>query len=221
MVRNLVKAVAERTAPALVTRYRAYDRLVRMEESYLNTSGWLKSLHEERPCDDSGAPLPWMAFPMISLLRERITREHTLFEFGSGFSTEFYAGLAKSVVSIEHDHAWIERIQDKLPSNAKVQHQPLDSDGEYCRAAQHSDAAPNVVIIDGRDRVNCLKQTVPSCPETTVFVFDDTHREKYQDGLAWATQQNYKLLRFEGLKPGGLELNQSTLVYKPGNVFGI
>ena len=221
MVRKLVKAVAEKTAPALLTRYRAYDRLVRMEESYLNTSGWLKSLHDERPCDDTGSPLPWMAFPMIALLRERITKEHSLFEFGSGFSTEFYAGLAKSVVSIEHDHAWIERIQSKLPTNAKVQHQPLDSDGEYCRAAQESDTPPDVVIIDGRDRVNCLKQTLPCCPATTVFVFDDTHRQKYESGLEWATQQDYKILRFEGLKPGGLELNQSTLIYKPGNVFGV
>ena len=103
----------------------------------------------------------------------------------------------------------------------RVQHCPLDSDGECCRAVQESDANPDVVIIDGRDRVNCLQQTVPCCAESTVFVFDDTHRDRYQKGLEWAKEQGYRLLRFEGLKPGGLELNQSTLIYKPNNVFGI
>ena len=221
MVRKIVKAIAEKTAPNLVTHYRAYDRLVRIKESYLNSSGWLKSLHEERPCDSTGSALPWMAFPMIALLRERVTKEHNLFEFGSGFSTEFYATLAKSVVSIEHDQEWLDLIREKLPSNATVQFQPLDANGEYCRAAQKAETPPDVVVIDGRDRVNCLKETVPSCPSQTVYIFDDTHRQKYEVGLDWAVQQGYRLLRLEGLKPGGLELNQSTLIYKPENVFGI
>lgn len=221
MLRQLLKTIVQKGNPTLLTRYRAYDRLIRMEESYINTSGWLKSLHDERPCDKTGEPLPWMAFPMIAFLRERITKNHSLFEFGSGFSTEFYAGLAKSVVSVEHDDAWIERIQDRLPSNAKIQYYPLDVDGDYCRAAQNCDQLPDIVIIDGRDRVNCLKQSLPCCNANSVFVFDDTHRERYRVGLEWATQQGYKLLRFEGLKPGGLELNQSTLIYKPNNNFGI
>ena len=77
-----------------------------------------------------------MAFPMIALLRERVTKERNLFEFGSCFSTEFYATLAKSVVSIEHDQEWLDLIREKLTSNATVQFQPLDANGEYCRAAQ-------------------------------------------------------------------------------------
>jgi len=221
MVRKIIRSIAEKAMPSLLASYRAYDRLIRTEESYLNTSGWLRSLKEQRPCDRLGASLPWMALPVVSLLRERITRQHDLFEFGSGFSTEFYAGLAKSVVSVEHDQQWIARTKQRLPSNATVQHCPLDEDGEYCRALQRSDLNPGVVIIDGRDRVNCLLQSVPCCAASTVFVFDDTHRDRYQRGLEWAKEQGYRLLRFEGLKPEGLELNQSTLIYKPNNVFGI
>ncbi len=53
-------------------------------------------------------------------------------EFGSGASTIFYAKRANSIVAVEHDKEWYNNIEKILPENAKLIHQDLEYDGEYC-----------------------------------------------------------------------------------------
>ncbi len=60
----------------------------------------MKSLETMKPLDADGRPIPWMNYPVIDLLRERLTKDLHLFEFGSGFSTTFYAQLVGHVTSI-------------------------------------------------------------------------------------------------------------------------
>ena len=55
------------------------------------------------PCRPDGTPLPWMNYNAISFLEERLTKDLCLLEYGSGYSTPFFASFVKTVVSVECD----------------------------------------------------------------------------------------------------------------------
>ena len=54
---------------------------------------------------------PWMAFGAIDFLRKRITKNMTVFEYGSGGSTLFCSDLAAKVISIEHHEGWYRQMK--------------------------------------------------------------------------------------------------------------
>src|SRR5262245_58674086 len=72
--------------------------------------GWYDSSGRGRsPVDPDGNPLPWLTHPAIEWLDSVIGPDDTVFEWGSGASTAWFAQRAKSVVSVEHDQTWIAR----------------------------------------------------------------------------------------------------------------
>lgn len=189
--------------------------------SYLHTTGWLESLRQNRPCDQNGEPLPWMNYPAIDLLRQHLTNDLALFEYGSGYSTLFFAGRVGSVISVEGDKAWIEKLQPELPANAIVRYCPEDSNGDYCRSILVDKQLFDVIIIDGRDRVNCLKQSITKLSKRGILLLDDAQRSEYKSGIDWVVNQGFKHLSLEGLQPNGFEAGRVSLFYREGNCFGL
>ncbi len=62
--------------------------------------GWLRALRDGRPIDANGQPLPWLTYPCIDFLRSLDLRDKSVFEWGCGHSTLFFAERANRVVSI-------------------------------------------------------------------------------------------------------------------------
>jgi hypothetical protein len=181
----------------------------------------MESLLAGKPVDRHGRPIPWMCYPVVSLLEQRLHGDLQVFEYGSGYSTYFYAERAKAVVSLECDRAWFDRIGPTLPSNVTLLFKDADTDGEYCRAI-HSVGRPfDVVIVDGQDRVNCLKQAAIALTERGVILLDDSQREAYEEGLQHLRGIGFRLLDFEGMKANGLGVYKTTLCYRQGNCLGI
>ena len=80
----------------------------------------------------------------------------------------------------------------------------------------------DIIVVDGKDRVNCLKQCVNSLSSKGVILLDDSHRSEYKEGIELLSKKEFKSLIFEGLKPTGNGSNDySTLFYKSDNCFGI
>lgn len=84
--------------------------------AYLQPRGWFN----DYPCDEDG-PTAWMTYPAIEFLKDIISKEHRVFEYGSGYSTAFFSRLAAEVVSVEHDSAWVGHVREIAPS-ATVHH---------------------------------------------------------------------------------------------------
>ncbi len=58
-----------------------------MKNHFLHKSGWMESKKRNYPCRSNGNELPWMNFSVIAFLEERLNKDQSLFEFGSGYST--------------------------------------------------------------------------------------------------------------------------------------
>ena len=220
-MKKYTKRILESLLPEQALKYRAFHSLIQNKESYLYTSGWMQSLEEGKPMDRDGRPMPWMNFPIVKFLEEKLNSDLVIFEYGSGYSTLFYARRVKSVVSVEYDQGWLSKMRALVPDNVELVFREEDIDGEYCRAISSREDKYDVVIVDGRDRVNCVIQSMPCLSERGVILLDDSQREKYQKAISMALSSGFKTLNLEGLKPIGAGIDRTTILYREGNCFGI
>lgn len=66
-----------------------------------------------RPAELGRECAPWMPFSAIDFIQGKLTKEQSIFEFGAGQSTLYFARRIKNVVTVEHDQAWAERVRNK------------------------------------------------------------------------------------------------------------
>lgn len=182
------------------------------EKGYLAEIGWFKAFETQSPVAADGSPIPWVTYSFIDFVKTRIGKEHKIFEFGSGNSTLFYAKLAGKVVAVEHDEPWFNRISKDKPANAEMIFCELKEDGEYCRKPLSLPEKFEVIIVDGRDRVNCCKQAIDALTDNGVVVLDDSERAFYKPALDFLAEKGFKHLPFTGISPG-LFYNKTTSVF--------
>jgi len=191
------------------------------KKGYLKDIGWFSAFDSQSPVDGHGQPIPWVTYSFIDFIRERVSKDHSVFEFGSGNSTLFYAKHAGKVVSVEHDKAWFDKIVSTKPANAEMIFTELSTDGDYCRMPLTLDTKFDVIIVDGRDRVNCCKQAVSALSPTGVVVLDDSEREFYGEALIYLKEKGFKQLAFTGISPGLFYNKATSVYYKADNCLGI
>ena len=200
---------------------RAYKKLFFDKRSFLHTTGWIKSFNYKKPVDANNNPTPWMNYGIVEFLKERLNKDLNLFEYGSGFSTLFYSSLVKSVISIEYNKKWFEHISSIPCLNTNVYFYENDVDGKYCRSICDFDSLFNIVIVDGRDRVNCIKQSVSKLTCDGVIILDDSNRKYYKDGIIFLNEHGFRELSFYGLKPNGAFTSKTSVFYQDNNCLGI
>lgn len=207
--------------PGIYGRMHAHYNLIWDKRSYLFSTGWLQSKMKGYPVSVSGEPIPYMNYAIIDFLDQRLQKTHRLFEFGSGYSTLFYSKRAGEVTSVEHDRYWYDKVSAMVGAKAAVLHIPEDADGAYCRSIHMQDTTYDIVIVDGRDRVNCVVQSFMRLTNKGVIIVDDTERESYQGVFAMAQERGFKGLDFVGLKPIGNVSSRCTLFYRQDNCLSV
>lgn len=188
---------------------------------YLEETGWLRSHRTQESVDRGGQPIPWYRYAAIGFLLDRVQPEQQIFEFGSGNSTLWWAARAAYVTSVEHDPSWAARVREAVPENVTLAEVPLDRDGEYCRTPARAGGRYEIVVIDGRDRVNCAYQCLGSLAEEGVIVWDDSHRRRYQRGQEFLLEKGFNRLRFTGLGPITGHAGETSIFYRSTNCLNI
>ena len=216
-MKSLIKNYLAKLFPKLI----AYNDLIKNRNSYLYATGWIQSLKESKPIDKDGNPIPWMNFPVVRLLDERLKDDLHVFEYGSGYSTYFYAKRVMTVTSVEYDEYWFNLINSDMPDNVTLIYKANDVDGEYCRIIGTTNEQYDVVIIDGRDRVNCVKQSISTLSPRGVILLDDSQLARYREGIDFAKGLGFRALDIEGLKARGWGIDRSTIFYRTNNCLGI
>jgi hypothetical protein len=194
-----------------------FDRL----NEWLVDVGWRKSVEEKLPVDKAGRPLPWYTYPAISFLAPRIRKQWRVFEYGSGNSTLWWSKHACSVVACEHHEKWAGRLKDNAPENVTVVYRTLDYDGAYCRSILDQSGPFEVVVVDGRDRVNCAKQCVARLTDNGVIVWDNSNRAKYSPGFDFLKANGFRQIAFNGVGPMNGAPWSTSVFYRDRNCLDI
>ena len=188
---------------------------------YLLDQGWFNSFKEKEPLDKFGNPIPWMSYPSIDFLNERLNYNLSVFEYGSGNSTFFYAAKVKKVVSVEHNNKWFNKITKKLPENVELIFSKFEPDKDYCKTSKNISEKFDIIIVDGVDRNNCIKYSVDALSPKGILILDDSERDEYTQGIEFITNNEFKRIDFWGIAPGILFKKCTTIFYKNNNCLGI
>ena len=197
----------------------AYRALVR---SALRTDGWLRSVRENSPVDCDGNPLPWLTYPCIDFLTQRLPKDPIdVFEWGSGASTRWWAARGARIASVEHDADWHARSAKSLPASCKVVLRDVNSDG-YIEAIGEFGVRFSVIVIDGEQRNECGRAAVNHLLDDGVIVWDNVERtELYRDGLAFLASRGFHRVDFWGMAPMLPWKTSTAILFRPKNLLGI
>lgn len=145
-----------------------------------------------------------------------------MFEYGSGYSTRFYAGLVNHITSVENNKGWFDIVSKQRLPNMELLYYSLDEDAQgYIKVPLPLQQSYDVIVVDGRYRNECLQIAKDCLKEGGVVVLDDSQRDRYKVGIEMMTNAGFRRLDFSGLKPVGLQIHQSTVFYRDNNCLGL
>ncbi len=188
-----------------------------MNNGYLKDMGWLNSELSGLPVDKDNKPIPWCTYSYINFITPFLSKEKSVFEFGAGYSTLFYASKVKSVISVDHDENWIKTLKKRVLNNVSLYHYNLNSG--YTTSISNHDKLFDIIIIDGRKRVECIKNSFDKITAQGVIVLDDSEREYYKEGIDFLKGKGFKKIDFWGISPGYIHNKCTTLFCKDFNSF--
>ena len=136
--------------------------------------------------------LPWISYGAIYFLEGYLKPDMTVYEYGSGGSTLFFASRVARVTSIEHDPLWYSLVQTKLQensvTNANLQLVEWDlsqlADFENSHYVQSLwDTEADVILIDGLEdqskynrRPICFAFAETQIKQGGIIILDDSWR---------------------------------------------
>ncbi len=202
------------------------EEIIRMfgtTPGYLEQTGWLRSMECGEVLDMDGTPQPWLTYPALDFLKNRVAPTMSVFEYGTGNSTLWWAKRVKKLVSCEHDKEWYAAFKEKVTmGNTTYLLRRCKGDSEeYAREILQYKDLFDVLVIDGRDRVNCAKNCLTSLRPGGVVIWDNSDREEDQAGYDVLCEAGFRRLDFWGL--GALSTRQwcTSFFYRTENCLGI
>ena len=134
--------------------------------------GQYKSIKKWESIDAEGAPVPWYTFPATEYLKQLDFSEKSVFEFGSGNSTLFWATRCKELVSVENNKEWFDKINAKLPENVKYHF--CEDKRSYIQSIRKHPGKFDVIIIDGKYRYDCAIEALDKLKDNGFIILDNS-----------------------------------------------
>jgi hypothetical protein len=148
-------------------------RSVRLGTYMFGSYGWVRSVREGRCVDRQGNPIPWYTYPAIDFLKQLDYSERTVFEYGAGFSTLFWAARAHRVTSIELDPDWYETLLPQVPENCELVLSPLEI-GIYSRQISERGLFDVIVVDGGPTRPPCCMMALSHVKPGGMVILDNS-----------------------------------------------
>jgi precorrin-6B methylase 2 len=144
---------------------------------------------------------PWIVYGAIAFLNNILNSDMTVWEFGSGSSTLYFARRVKQVFSIENNPEWfsylttvvdtqkVSNVNRQLIENQQTASEQYFSKSEktYFQDYAQSINALNsksldLVLIDGRARTACIMHAMEKIKQGGWLIVDNSERNYYFDG---------------------------------------
>ena len=134
--------------------------------------GQFKSIANESCIDANEEAIPWYTYPTIEYLSQFDYRKLTVFEWGSGNSSLFWAKRAKQVTSMESNSSWHKKISKKSPKNLNIilEENPKKYVSGWIKNKY------DVIIIDGDQRKKCSEIAPEHLNDGGLIILDNAEQ---------------------------------------------
>ena len=134
--------------------------------------------------------IPWFSYAAIDFLKSFVQRHMSVFEYGSGGSTIFFARRADRVVSVEDNPKWFEwvsrRVQQQGLTNVTLELREFNfKEPVGFEKSAYLHAIPNetfdIIVVDGSEewtqvRPLCFEMAEDRVKDGGIIVVDDSWR---------------------------------------------
>ena len=172
---------------------KTFSTLINFNHHY----GIFNSIYNSKPINSINKPVPWITFPAIDYLSKFDFSDKTIFEFGSGQSTLFWAERFSEVISVESDKEWYSYVKKSLPNNSNVVYQP--SLNEYASSIIKTNKQFDVILIDGDCRDECVFSSLHCLKDNGMLILDNS--EHYSDITKFLREKGFFQIDFVGYSP--------------------
>jgi hypothetical protein len=155
--------------------YNLFPKLFKLLRNFYTLAiqqGQKTSLEKRASVNAKGEPIPWFTYPTIEFLNRFDFSQMNILEFGSGNSTLYWAGKARSIISIEHNPEWFLHIKEHNNTNLKIY---LKQDkAEYVGCLNDFNMLFDIIIIDGKWRHACSNLVPDYLRDGGLIIFDNS-----------------------------------------------
>ena len=134
--------------------------------------------------------LPWLTRPFLDVLVTWDIKNWDVFEWGSGYSTIWFASQCNSVVSVDHSSEWIRCVQTEINSlritNAVLKYRdgkfPYSisdggEDSELVNSIDEDDKLYDCIVIDGQyHRNTCALHALKHIKPNGIIILDNANQ---------------------------------------------
>ena len=131
------------------------------------------SLQANFPLDRNKRPIPWFSYPAIDYLETLDLSRAAIFEFGSGGSTLYLEQRCRSIVSVENNAAYLQKIEER--SSGKAEFKLRENETAYTEAILEDRAKYDMIIIDSIPdfRQSCVAHSLTHVADGGIIILDD------------------------------------------------
>jgi hypothetical protein len=187
-------------------------RVLLPQVGILRERGMARSIFERAAIDGEGHPLPWMSYPFIDYIEGLDLSKLSLFEFGSGNSTRYWAARCARVSAVEHDRAWYEQLKPVLPQTATVTF--AGDEDAYMAAVGHGGPYDIIVVDGGFNRRRMAEAAIPQVSASGMIVLDNS--DVHVRVAEVLRQADLIQVDFCGFTPGVHYETYTSIFFKPG-----
>ena len=165
-MKKIFKKIATRLIPrGILATLRNYKILSLYAGQYKTICRW--------DCVDRyDNPIPWYSYPAIEYIKQLDVSDKTIFEYGSGNSTIFWASRCKKLVSVEDNQHWYNKVKAKLPDN--VEYTLFNEKQKYISSIDNHPDKFDIVIIDGSHRYECCARALQNLKDDGFIILDNS-----------------------------------------------
>jgi hypothetical protein len=161
--------------------------------------------------------LPWLPYSVIEALTPRAVGAR-VFEYGGGGSTLWIGARAAQVTTVEHDQQWYGALTRATTDLANVTIllrtlEARDGMSYVSTIGEDDDRCFDIVIVDGRRRMECVRRAMSKVTPGGLLVLDDSDRPKY--GAARTILAGWSAREYFGLVPCKDRPGTTTIFTRP------
>lgn len=118
---------------------------------------------------------PWLTERAIRFIKEFLTQEMTVVEFGSGRSTRWLARRVRRLISVEDDPIWQAQVAPRLRGLNVAYHLARKGDAASYLAPllEIPDASADMILVDGSHRDRCVAAASHKVKPGGIIVVDN------------------------------------------------
>jgi predicted O-methyltransferase YrrM len=151
---------------------------------------------------------PWIIAEVVTFIAKLLKENSNanVLEFGSGCSTAFITQYTNNLVTIEDNLKWYQTVQEYVAQNNLVVDLRLVQNGYYKECLKLPKNYFDLILVDGRHRMNCLRYAREIVKPGGILILDDsTYYEKYQE--ADIIMSDWQCFNAKGLKANPLDIS--------------